>query len=407
MTGKYRKGVGQVKKYWKSIVIAILIVASTFVFVGMSLKTDSIQLFTFENIKGEQSALEPIEVVGDLYDGMSVSLPFKLNAASKMTYLKDGKLGEKSMGYFLPNKLKHMINEDKNFMRSKGFFSEDYFYNDKEKMLYANATMNWFGYASDLMEISVLDKVSEKEHTFEIGIPDAQKYYGFEVVGVFPSGDKKIVVFTQNYYEDGDDSIHAYVINTETESIETDNDWSLENSDSENELHYMNVLPNEGQKEVLIVEQISEYDEENDQEFNQLGEVTRYNLETNETETITLPDTVESLIHFDDDYIYGSKIEEEKIKVTKINRDGNDVEQTTTIDFDLPYTKNSAYQIMSNAKENQLFLLMNDDNNESPTGIAAIQTDTMAEDYVGQLTLRTTSDALERYEYYFNKVELK
>jgi hypothetical protein len=194
------------KKYWKSMSIAVItIVTIGFFYIQSTLAGSSYPALAFETVSGNEEVVEDVVIYGDYRQDNVVGDSFHLTAEG-IQYNRDLSYIERlERGYRSPQ-MNELQEEYKDFMRGKHNIFQ--MAENEEDLVYADVNS---GPDNEMeFQIEVLDKASDQSMEFTVDIPDEENYGYIYIEQVLISGDKAKVV-TRNHANGTMDSFSAEI----------------------------------------------------------------------------------------------------------------------------------------------------------------------------------------------------
>lgn len=320
------------QKYWTLITVIMLITLSIGTFyVQSTLSKNEEPPFIMKKQSGDESMLKPLILAGVSYDANGhVGLRISNGSSS---YLRDGGFVERLNQTYQPKKIQRLQQDYRHFMRGKTSNSILYYETD-EQIAYAEVESNQLLYNFinvDVNEftfnISVLDKQSNKETSFELPVPDEEKYTFIDVEGVqIIQGNLKVITRNYVYPEDADvEEIHVYTFNLDKQELMDDESVYVSDPDESGRYNKIDILREESEMTynqfVVWTNTVIETEEVGDQ-FNEKiieEEVYIYDLETGKSSKIEFPNEIniyEGQYMISDSVVYFSNIDGGKLEIT-------------------------------------------------------------------------------------------
>lgn len=189
------------KRYWKLVTIAVVIVLviGTF-YIQSSMAASDDPEFMFKTVDGNEAELDSVALFGNYQIGTRVS-DLKITKEGTEYKKVNSFLGQFNSLY-TDEEIERLKTDYRNFMRGKTG-SENLFFEDTSLIAYVNTDMktslNSYESTDFSFDISVLDKDTEKHSSFNIKLPESERYHSASVEKVYiDDGDMKIL--TNNFY---------------------------------------------------------------------------------------------------------------------------------------------------------------------------------------------------------------
>lgn len=320
------------KRYISSVLMVVVIVLSIGTYyVQVNSYASSLPKITFKTVEGDEKELNSI-ILNGYYEEGNVSEPFSIDS-NKITYQREMSYYDQLVGYSMTN-YKRLVKEYRSFMRGKEYVES--YYEDKDNLTFVTTDIDYDNrkYASNF-NIDILEKKNKEKKTFEIGVPDQEKYQNIAIRDV-QFVQSKLQVITQNDVisnnEKDLDEIHLYTIDLAGKKIVSDDMLLSETFDSSNEGHFSTVSKAELGKanNVFVVGVVKgSYSEEGEfKEKKGESSIFAYHYDTKKLEKIKLPkemdisyESVESDLSYDEENLYMRVWEEGNATIHTFNID--------------------------------------------------------------------------------------
>lgn len=315
------------KRYISSVLMVVIILLSIGTYyINVASYASNLPELTFKKLEGDEDELKSVHVNGDYIDGRIVE-NFDMEVESnKIEYRTQLSYYEDMVRNYEPND-ERLVNEYRSFMRGKEY--NDSYYEDKDNLTFVTMDINYENrkYSSNF-KIESLDKKNKEEKSFEIDVPDQDKYADISVRDV-QFAQSKLQIITQNDVLTNDENdmveIHHYTINLAGNKIVSDETILSETFDSSNQGHFAMPSKVVGKlNNVFIVALVKgSYSEEGEfKEKKAESSLFSYHYDTKELEKIKLPNDVDITYEFfESDFFFDEKnlyIKEQSDERTRI-----------------------------------------------------------------------------------------
>ncbi|MGN7477469.1 hypothetical protein ACTHOQ_06410 [Solibacillus silvestris] len=276
------------KKYWQLLVIAGIIAATISVhYIQVASATKQNYNFTFENISGDDKYIDSLVIEANVENRM-MHHSVVIKKDETMT------LGRYHYRY-IPEQFQQMIDKHKNFMRGKGFNTNNYFEDDTKLIYVEEPSGTWELSEGDpySYHIDLLDKANNKKVSFEVQSEMKNKLNWMSIINIAVVNNE-MKLFERHVKNNGDEEFYVVIIDLKKQQLLSesliDTVTSGENIGKSFELYnsYYNLA-----QEKYNVYALTSYDAKKE-EFNIISrKVSVLNMETNEVSPIQLPEGVE------------------------------------------------------------------------------------------------------------------
>ena len=319
------------KKYWKTIVISLVIILtiSTYYIQLAKASKDEISL-ELENVTGNNEEIKHLTIQGSFNDkGMYRQFTLqegRMINQEKLSYLQT------LTTIYAPRPIQKYIEEHRNFMRGKDYnptlYAEDdlriiYAAIANKKPLYEDGKLK--------LQIELLDKQTKDRTTFEVMTHGNISYRWANIFDVFAE-DKiiKILVYLQSL--DGGEELRLYTVDVNKQQLEEEAIIAQVNNMSHmNMVYNMHEIQNNPYFAYNIKQNSEDEEGERAEIINQ--QVYVYNVNTNENKELEIPENIklaniQLMIDEEELVIYVKK--ENSIEINRYNMKHNDWEEPVT-----------------------------------------------------------------------------
>jgi len=279
------------KKYWKTILISLIIVTtigSYYIQQAMASKKDV--SFKIETTNGDKGEIDNLILQASYQNGGNIHHWLQIS--------KDGSTNQISRTFFRdlveahePLMFQKYIQEYRNFMRGKVLNPGQYF-EDEDRLIYTTFQSN--GRNKGLgnlftLQIDTLDKKTNDSSSFEINMPDQVRYDWINERDIYIENGKIKILATS--YLNGEEELHIYTVDENKKELE--HDLILAKLESEERAQTsINILNdyNKVQNENYILYMVEKYKYLDDGERETIpSKMYLYNYLNNEVKELTIP----------------------------------------------------------------------------------------------------------------------
>lgn len=404
------------KKYWKLIALPLFIIVVFAVFyINERAVTKNFPQFNFYLTAEEAKAVESLVIHGDLFRGMFDYEPFRIEKDGT-TYLRDESFMKRLYMSYRPLEIERLQKEYRNFMRGKDE-SLDLYFENEEILAYSSIPYHWRTYESNMFDIAVLDKKTNKTNSFSLPIPNHSAYWYVDVYGVTVQDQKmSIVTVNDGMDETGEASnmeVHLYTVDIEGKKLLSDEliaafssqpiDYGYEGVDI--------IFDDRSTKnEMLILHSRTTHEPKGDDfsETVQMKEIIKYNIGTLEVEEVSYPkeEQLGKLVAFAEDQLYFANIANSNLYLTKY--DSGKGEITKELEAPLQNSYSSIGDLYNALVEDGIFYFIPPSVDGLELGsIVIVDLKSLTLNYNGQITIENPPKNSEHSNLYFNSLELR
>ncbi|QQP14511.1 hypothetical protein FJQ98_11145 [Lysinibacillus agricola] len=275
------------KKYWKTILISLIIVMTigTYYIQQAMAKGASFKIETTSGNKGEidNLILQARYQSGNIYRELNISKDGSTNQNRSF-------IGE-LIGRNNPLMFQKYIEEHRSFMRGKELNPGQYF-EDEDRLIYTTFQSNGRNKGLEIfftLQIDTLDKKTNDSSSFEINMPDQVRYDWINEQDVYVENGKiKILAIS---YLNGEEELHIYTVDENKKELEHDSILAKLESEEIGQasisiLNNYNKFSNENY--FLYMVEKYKYPDNGDRETIS-SEIYLYNYLNNEVKELTIP----------------------------------------------------------------------------------------------------------------------
>lgn len=279
------------KKYWKTIVISLVIVltiSTYYLQLAMALK-DEISL-DLETVTGNEEEIKHLTIQGSfndnhMYRQFTLQEGHMINP-EKQSYLKG------LTTIYAPRSIQPYIKEYRNFMRGKAYLPSLYVEDDL-RIIYAEIANKKPIYEDGnlKLKVDILDKQTKDRTTFEVMTDEKVKYQWSNIFDVFVEDNLiKILVYSQ--LMDAEEELRLYTVDVNKQQLEQETVIAQ----AKNSVSRINTVYNhyEIKNDAYYAYSIEQYreDEEGDRSEITNQQVYVYNVRTNEKKELQIPENI-------------------------------------------------------------------------------------------------------------------
>jgi len=403
------------KRYWKITFLCFLsiIVIGTF-YIQSSLAGQNHIRVELEKVKGSEKEVKDLilygdYVVGNLYQGLQITNEetIQLNHQSFLQRL--------STDRFAPM-FRELMKNHKGFMRSKELNSSS-FYEDENLLAYANVKGDFNRYpASEItFDIDVFNKKSKETNSFEVNVPEQEKYGWMHVEDVLVAKDA-LKVMVRGFEKNGREELRVYTFHLNEKKL-TGDDTILSSQTGENSWTEISLNGNhhsiQSPNHHLIIKRA--YEAQEGQENREMmsyadeskivsSEMYLYDLEKGQLKKMIVPE--ELLQSYETISISQSSIFIQTLAENSLEVHSYDIEKEAWSDkrtFALPLLKAGSDHPFIKLMNGKIYTIYSTDNGHT-LWIGDLQTGESL--YEGKLNVVNQEKNHEEYRIYFNEIEL-
>ncbi len=286
-----------VKKYWRLILLATVIVFSVGVYyVQAKIAADRFPDFAIRKVSGDEREAEPIYIDGFYNEGNKEETLWIRAGGSE--YWRQRSYFDRLEGGNFISFTKHLQKKYRNFMRGKEE-NDAYYFEDRDFVGYAAIETNLLrGYEPTdfAFTVACLDKKRKDTVSFRLPVPDGERYTMVYVEKVHVmNGVMKVITTNQSYNSNSIES-HVYTIDWKRKKMLSDETvFSVSQKNGEMLVYPVSFDRTKLDRYVVFskrsLEEVPEKDEEGDITTQEKTvELAAYDLETGERKKIGLPE---------------------------------------------------------------------------------------------------------------------
>ncbi|MEC2078524.1 hypothetical protein [Metabacillus fastidiosus] len=212
------------KKYWKTILIGLVIIITIGAFyIQAAMANDTELSFRIETINGNEEEIENVTLNiayknGDIHRWLDISKNGTIDTMNQSfieTLINSNTYGTSMFQKF--------IKEHRNFMRGKQLNPGSYF-EDEKRLIYINIPDDGRKVIQGsplTFKIDILDKKTNERSSFEVNMPAQASYSWMNMDDVYVK-DGKIKMFVSGSLINGGEEIHIYTVDENKKEFEND-----------------------------------------------------------------------------------------------------------------------------------------------------------------------------------------
>lgn len=276
------------RKYWKTIVISLVIVtAISSYYIQLAWASKNETSLTLETISGNKEEIDNLMIQGS-YEERGVYQLFDLSKDSSANPGNSSFIKSLIIPH-APLMIQNYIEEHRHFMRGKEYNLSQYV-EDKSRLIYATIPDKDRLVRGELLtlQIDMLDKITNERTTFEVKTAVKARYDWTNVYDVHVE-DEKIKILVMCYLTNGDEELHIYTIDVNNQELE--DDTIITQTKSDNSYIRLNYNVDEIEKEKYYVYQVEEYSDLTEDDRSEIthSQMYLYNISTSEVEELDIP----------------------------------------------------------------------------------------------------------------------
>ncbi|ASN07234.1 hypothetical protein [Virgibacillus necropolis] len=403
------------KKYWKIIVIATVIVLGIGVYyVDSAISATQYPEFVIEKQSGDESEIESI-VIDGYYNGSTIqNASFQLTE-NGMEYDSEASFFEQIM-QSSDSMIEQLQQDHSDFMRGKSG-NINAFYEDKQTLVYAD--VNYKTSALEpvdfTFEVSLLDKKSEEKTSYNLAVPNSSNM-SYMVVEDVQLIDNKLKLITQSDVgknEGYHNETHMYIINMQKQKI-VNHETLFSVPEQQKDSHYrVNLVqetnPKQAHDHIVFSKTISKVIERQPDMYateEVAQELIIFNLKTKEIENIELTKELENkeILVFDGSTIYFTEAAAEDVVITSYSMADKKMVNETTLNLTKSQFQEGPMLAVNNEKVYAVTRIRNE-NTEAEIVVADLKSGETL--YKGEITREDPSEQIGKFELFLHEMEFK
>ncbi|MCM3757277.1 hypothetical protein M3197_07210 [Sporosarcina aquimarina] len=361
-------------KYWKFTAIIIVIVFSIGTFyVNSSTSAEQSPTFHIKALSGDEKEITPLIMEGYYVDISSMNIGnSSLAISAKGTTYQSHSFLDQIAGN-PPTVIKRLQEKNRAFMRGKNY-SEDLFFENKQFLAYADVASSSVKSRNYKFDISVLTKKDDTINSFKLDVPEGKEMDHLLVEDVQIIGDKlylithNIISKSRKQYEEK----HIYTIDLSTKKMidhEAIIQFSRIQKHTSIDVQLVRTSLTKTSEHLILLETENKVNEDMESTSDEvvIQEISSYNIQTKEKETINIPGLHlggNRLSFFDDSIIYFMMLDGQNLLVTPYRLADDTVGQPYNIQ--LSGEKGTVSEPITTVKDGKLYIAssqMNEDIN--------------------------------------------
>lgn len=401
------------KKYWKSIIISIIIVLGIGTFyINATTSGSDYPEFVIKKQSGDEQVVDSV-VLDGYYGAGSVGAELQITNKGSQYNSEKGFLDQfRNNQIPIINKLQK---EHRSFMRGKYRYSEG-FYEDDQFLIYAAVDSETNTGGSDLtltdfsFRISILNKSNDKIKKYEVDVPtnSADEIMTVEDVQM-ASGKLKLI--TRNYSTS--EQIHLYTIDESTKKVESNKTlFTTPEQDKKKTIRYSQLRetdPKQAHETIVYAKIISKETQQGEDTFmmeNIGGELISYNLKTEKKEKVNKPKGLQfegGNTVYDGSTIYFTENNDGDFIVKSFSLKNKKIKDEFMLDQSKAKNNEGSIEI----KNGKIYALTNIMDKESNAYLKVVDINTGGKVYVGEIIKKNSAAKSERNELSLYQIVVK
>lgn len=408
------------KKYWKIIVIAAVIIfgIGTF-YVNAAMSASQNPAYEIKKISGNEKEINPVVITGE-YQQSPVNFERLWITSEGSSYQGEQSFFERMKGN-RSLEVKRMQKDYRNFMRGKNTW-ETAFYEDKQYLVSADVTYTENSVTANFIklnsefEISVLDKKTNDTTNFQIPVPKGGDYSHVLVTDV-QMVNEKLEIITKNQPEHKGEinpEIHVYGFDVQAKKV-IDDETIIEEPNQEENTHVEIGMISESSSTTKhpyvffekVVYEVTETGDGYNTEKVKEKAFFSYHLETKTVEVIKLPESVDksyTAATFNDSRLYLTKFVEEGFVITPYNTESKKLEDN--IEVKLENGKEWERLLPAKMNDGKLYVVMSHVNWEKPARLVVADLNSGDMLFEGEIVQKDPAVKHDK-NYYFDLYDLE
>lgn len=334
------------KKYWKLIVFTCvtLLTLGTF-YVKNTTYSEGLPQFIVQTLEGDKAIAESLTVYGQKYDGMFDMEALRVSQEGT-DYLRDETYFKRLEGFYSLPQIDEWRSGYRSFMRGKDEYMGK-FYEGKGRLAYASAIPSTMSWVTDTFDVHILDKTTKEEQHFQVRIPNDATYWDVDVQYVYMI-DNELTLITLNSYDVDEESngteVQRYTFDLGSEQLVEEETIYQAVTQMDNEVYEDIALHTSDQDPdhvVITNHQINhDYDEAVEDEMVEtttISELIKYDLKTNESQTMDLSNEMDGVFAtFDQEKLYFANVESQNVQIIPFQYENQVIEDAWEVDVPQP-----------------------------------------------------------------------
>ena len=320
------------KKYWKTIVISLVIVLtiSTYYMQLAWASKDEISL-ELETVTGNNEEIKNLMIQGSFNDN-GMYRQFTLQEGHMIHPEKRPYL-QRLTSTYAPRSIQPYIEEHRDFMRGKGY-NPTLYVEDDLRIIYTEIANKKPIYEDGKLKLKVdiLDKQTKDRTTFEVMTNANSKQRWSNIFDVFVE-DKLIKILVYSQLMDDEEELRLYTVDVNKQQLEEEAIIAQAKAN----MSHINIVYNrhEIKNDTYYAYSIEQYTEDEEGERSEIinQQVYVYNVRTNEKKELEIPENIKLAniqMMTDEEELIVSVKKENSIEINCYNMKHNDWEESVT-----------------------------------------------------------------------------
>lgn len=401
------------KRYWKLIVLVAVIVLTIGTFyIRQSLASSNYPEMELETKSGDEKVADNLVLNTDIGIGKGSNIDVTRGGS---TAEKDSFLS-RIRGYNQDAKILRLQQDHRNFMRGKSEASH-LFAQDKNAVVYADLVLDVYRSSRQNYDMNIdwLDKKTGDRFSFDVLLPDHEKYSDAHVEHVYIAGDQ-VKVVTKNRKNETDASgaeLHVYTIDRDAEKI-VDDDTVLtgsENMDNDDWVDIYTFANEKDQKKndglILTRDKGTHSESESDANTDPSErQVFYYDLQSGKRKKLSLPNELQeqAIEVFHGTTLYFDEQKDGKATISAYDVNDQKITANRTVQIPDSMRSSGTEELLTPVNDGKFYIVSDKQKKKQDTTVIVVDIKSGETVYEGTITM---DDAIEDYDLDINGVTFK
>lgn len=276
------------KKYWKTVLISLVIVTTIGTYyIQSAMASKSGVSFKIETTSGNKEEIENLQFhatygSGDMYHELYIT-------KDGSTDMGRSSIIEDLIADQVPLEFEKYIQEHRSFMRGKVFHPSNFFEDDARLIYTIFSDFDGQVIRRNLtLQVDTLDKQTNDSTSFEINVPAQASYHWMDVNDVYVVNGK-IKILATGYTTDDGEEMHIYTVDENKKELEED----LMIADTKSDVSAFRIYSgsNKIQSENYYLYKLDKFKNQSEDVESEIisSQMYLYNNSTNEVEELNIP----------------------------------------------------------------------------------------------------------------------
>lgn len=400
------------RKYWRIIAIAAIIVVSVGTFyIQSTISANKLPQFSIEKISGDEKEIESLMLSGQYQEADSPAYEYMELGLDGTLYFRQQSFFKRLEDQHYPTlQLATLYKDHRDFMRGKGWSNT--IFEDEQSIVHVDMIYRYDDGIDNKFIISILDKKTNKKTTFDHEIKTNDANGWIDILKIQVKDDQLKVITENGKYEEGKqkNEIYSYIFDLSKQTFINEEElFQLSNEQSGDDFVSTSMLGTTGAEEadqtiVFFRDIFTQIEDEEGFIVEDSVERTLivYNLETEAYTEIDVDDMVDygDPQFYDDEHIYFTDIDPEKGAIVHTYSLA-DKEVVNTLSIEQPEGSHGPHMEIEDGK---LFLVNIYKDVKTPAYITVVDLKTEETLYQGEIV---NKDIKEDFEFNIHTIGFK